>query len=631
MTDLKSKRHNCDIDYDNDAWLGKKEIPFSSKLLVAIGGITSFGGLFPLAVEKTAKIMGTGSGDMDFFIVFSFGYFALPLVLYLFWIWLTDRVAVPNKENCPEKKTALSRLFNGPITYRYNWFIIFHIIAISAYLAISIYCSEKEIWISDPLVLAPILLLAPIIAISTFKKRSFPHKKVTKNWSWILFVFGVVLAGFYLFQINMKNKDYIKTLDHKGEYAEITDVDNIKKNLSILEKRISNRVDRFFIKSAVQAQVSLHDIESLPSIIDISQFHIDPYLEMLQRIMLEDEGCCKKIELSKLYLVQDECVGIYAHKDHQVKMDNDSLIDHHLFLRSGFPLSSLIKESGTLLNMMVAIDDLITKMLDEDSHRIFPECLDQRDGFEPLATDEQIYASLNLHNSKMLKDWVEQFYLPYCQRKGQSDIEEIAENTAWIWRDMHVRGIAISLATLILLALFYKELKDLKSQKINDYRNQKGQELEGSKSADENIADLNKKADYLIYPLTMAITVVAMLLIPVTAKMEISGITPTRSFWKFNVPGLPISEPIERKDTRVEDPDKDLEDLKIEILEIKELKTSIDILNRNLVRLNSNSNAHRKFENLIEKNQQDIKLYQDSINILNNELKNIKNELPKSK
>ena len=200
----------------------------------------------------------------------------------------------------------------------------------------------------------------------------------------------------------------------------------------------------------------------------------------------------------------------------------------------------------------------------------------------------KLAATMNRYNSGRFKDWLETNYLPYAQRKAAQEIQTIGEETEWIWKEIKYMGIIISFATLLLLTLQYLELYDLKNYIINTQilpleNTISPEEKENAKS---RISDLNNKANYLLFPLTTTLTIVAVLLIPVTTKTELVNIEPTKSFRMLQVPSLKIPKAVESavniEGKEKEKADSDLKQLQEEIAklsqEINELSKSIENL-----------------------------------------------------
>jgi hypothetical protein len=194
---------------------------------------------------------------------------------------------------------------------------------------------------------------------------------------------------------------------------------------------------------------------------------------------------------------------------------------------------------------------------------------------------EKLAVTMNRRNSRVLKDWLEGMYLPYAQRKTGQEIQRIGEETEWIWKEIKYMGIILSITTLFLLSLQYLELNDLKNHIINKKILSGTSDKETQKT---KIAELNQKANFLLFPLTTTLTIVAVLLIPVTTKTELVNIEPTKSFRMLQVPSLnlpqAVSSAVNIKDK--EEGDNDIKQLRDEInklsQEINALKQSIDNL-----------------------------------------------------
>ncbi len=593
MAEDKPDKSALDVDYDQDSWLGQKEVSFSSKILAVAGGITSFGGLFPLLLDKMSAVSG-GAG-IWYFVIFTVLYFAAPLLLFVIWTWISDRVVWPNQSWSWKQGWNYKAWKNSPVTYRFQWLIFIQSIVIVLYLILSIdvYAGAEGIWL---LALSSMLLVTPMVALHAFSRRKYEGQKIT--FSKIIFVFMVLVigTGTYLFRSSSQHKHDA----NKADYEQLVQVDYITNSLDSLEKYISNKVDRFYLKSSIQAKVTLGDRDSIESRFDFSEFYIDEALEDFDRLMLGDATCClDSVFGGRTGNLEVDSVRL-SHAKHKIddgtadKFENHS----HLFLAASSHTEYFrVQDSiDSYMPEMRLINRLITDMIEQHNARVYPSCLMSSvlvngDSSQiELAYADTFAAQLNLRNSSKLKNWVDEFYLPYCKRKAMSDVDDIVAETSWIWRDMQLRGIAISIATLLLLALFYLEMIDLKLCKIRtEFPGKTTEESEEEKAARLGfIEELNNKASYLLFPLTMTISVIGLLLIPVTSQTEIASITPGKSFWMMNVPSLNMPDAVEEIVTDDIGDNSKLEEAQ---LEINELRLSLDSLNGTLSSLYLDTSA----------------------------------------
>ena len=226
---------------------------------------------------------------------------------------------------------------------------------------------------------------------------------------------------------------------------------------------------------------------------------------------------------------------------------------------------------------------------------------------------EKLAATINLRNSKVLKDWVEGMYLPYAQRKSAQEIQRIGDETEWIWKEIKYMGIILSLTTLFLLSLQYLELNDLKNHIISEKI--LSDENDDKETQKDKIAKLNQKASYLLFPLTTTLTIVAVLLIPVTTKTELVNIEPTKSFRMLQVPSLKLPEAVQSA-VSIKSEEKGDSEIKQLRDEINKLSYEIDTLSKAL------ENSKKIEDALIE-----IRVYFAAIKELNPNSREYKEQL----
>lgn len=578
-----------DIDFDGDSWLGQKEVSLSSKLLVSVGSITTLGGLFPSFLE-TLSTWNKGGNDQVLFLIFSICYLVMPLLVFLVWVWVTNRVVFPKTKKDEKGGTLnlfLKQFKSSPITYRYQWIVLLHALLVTFYLIVSLYLTKSSPQVC--LYSGLLLFVSPMLGLLYFTKRFYANRKITTPLLWLilLLVFGIVFI--YLYGVIPNHTEQERSHD----YNDLIKVNNIAKELDELEKEIDNHIERFYLKSAAQTRVTLDSIQALPNYINIDQFKIDGYLKVLGKIMLEEEIHTNERE----YLVSD--VLKLHHKKHSL---SEGGIHHELFslpftqehLNNQIrQIKDSLKGGEALFQMMRVVDDMIDSLMSKEHHRLYATCFSPIDSVDKniLLTKKQlpIYfqknnaerftlkrgelsALMNYWNSKSLKEWVENIYMPYCKKKAEKDIADIVKGTKWIWEDIQIRGNVISIVSLLLLLFFYLELIDLKQQKVEELKNKEEGDFQ------DQVKGLNEKSTYLLYPLSMALTIIAMLLIPLNTDMEFKGISPNQSFFKMNMPSLHLPEPVEQLvgGEREKDAKKDIS---VDV-EIKEMDRLTDILNQ---------------------------------------------------
>lgn len=543
-------------DLGRESWLGKKEQSFSTKLLVVVGGIGSFGGLFPIFLEKFTG--SSGDHIQAFFIAFSFVYFVCPLLLYVLWIRLTDRVGFPEPKTEEERssETWLERLIKGKmwISHRYYVLIWIHALFTTIFLFwTSCVSPDHSKWIY---LTGFLPFLAPIIAVATMTNK-WPKVKpgllrLSKIKALAGLAFAMTVTAIYLVGIHSEHPQDSKTFDS------LIAGDRIINELNRLEDNISNRVDRFAIKASVQKEVTLG---INPKGVDrtlLKAYSIDPYLATLGKILLKDEN-------SFIDPIIDKRISrsiAQCHHDHELeklekakKVTCDKCEDcsnctkelqkplHFFFIPSKYDTILNASENTNLLQEMKIIDRIINDMMDTKSHRIFPSCLANDDSLNSNEL-QSAAALINFENSRKLKGWVNDLYLPYCQRKAKSDIDEITAGIEWIHEDMYMRGVAISVATLCLLILCYSELWFLKRSEIAHreikFRNSNNDQQKESLS--NQISALNKNSAHLLFPLSMLITIVGTLSIRVGVDMDAPTIDASSNFRMSSVPTLKLPE-----------------------------------------------------------------------------------------
>lgn len=543
-------------DLGRESWLGKKEQSFSTKLLVIVGGIGSFGGLFPIFLEKFTG--SSGDHILFFFIAFSFVYFVCPLLLYLLWIRLTDRVGFRETREGEEPSTDswVERLVKGNlwITHRYYILIWIHAVLTTVFIFwTSNVAPEHSKWIY---LTGFLPFFAPLFAAATMTNK-WPKVKpgvlrLTKLKAFAGLLFAMAVTAIYLVGTHSEHPQDSRSFDS------LIEGDKIIKELSKLEDNISNRVDRFAIKASVQKEVTLG---INPKGVDrtlLRAYSIDPYLATLGKILLKDENsfedptiddrispdiskCDHNIAYNNLikakYKICDDS------DDSAKALESVRIPYHFLFQPSAYDTTLNNKEDKNLLQEMKIIDRIINDMMDTKSHRIFPSCLANDDS---LKSDElqSAAALINFENSRKLKGWVDDLYLPYCQRKAKSDIDEITAGIKWIHEDMYMRGVAISVATLCLLILCYSELWFLKRSEIahREIKFKNSNNDQQKESLSDQISALNKNSAHLLFPLSMLITIVGTLSIRVGVDMDAPTIDASSNFRMSSVPTLKLRE-----------------------------------------------------------------------------------------
>lgn len=522
-----------DRDLENDSWLGEKEKSFSSKLLFAIGGISSFGGLIPSFIEAASNTLPCISHQF-WFLVLSITYLVGPLGLYLVWAWSTDRVISSNSED--DQWWSIKKV---PITHRYFKLLICQTVLVSIYLigTISFLKPDQD----DFLIGSSIFLTLPgVLALYTFVQRDgykprFGRTKAIAAYTFIVTCIFCLMGIGLIDQDHKKltekdeQKEYVKRdesgneKDEKWAYAKLVQVDRISKELQELETNVTRQVELFALLSATDATSTLTAKVSRTQSSFAQHFGMDRHLTALGNMLIERPNRFDAIGQP----------GIWLHEPSGQTIQFSRPV---YFNPKNFELSEPSSPSKILRKMRL-IDAVITSMINHEMHRV------KWDHFGKTEIDSielvKMISYTNERNSRNLLNWVDRYYLPYAQKKAQEEIETIAENTSWIMRDMRFRGLMISMTNLLLLLLALLEIQNLKTFKIHE---QKLNSSLDKKTRTTNIENYNKKADHLVYPLTLIISVVAILIIPLTSKMEFTGINPSGSFWMKNLPSLHLPE-----------------------------------------------------------------------------------------
>ena len=295
MSEPKQNRNVFDNEYDNDTWT-EKEISLSSKVLVALGGITSLGGMIPLIIKNLSQSLFDFNVGPGFFVIFTIVYFGLPLVILIAWSQFTNRIVSPtgkdnNGENNGETKWRHFKRF--PVTYRYKKLIWIHVLLIAIYLIFAIYLPNAYLllWLS------PLLFISTAIAIWTFTKRSYSNKKI--NVSWVkLFASGIILVFLITIWI-IYARDIKKTLDLQGvetdleneDYEKIAYVEETSARLNHIEDDLVNEVDRFYILSGMNAwNILSQQMTVFEDSVDLSAFKIESSIATLNSFIIDDDA-----------------------------------------------------------------------------------------------------------------------------------------------------------------------------------------------------------------------------------------------------------------------------------------------------------------------------------------------------
>jgi hypothetical protein len=593
---MKSQKRTStvyDKDFDSDNWLGKSEKSFSTKLLIAAGGVTSFGGLFPLIL---GQFDGLFRDVYWLFLIFTVIYFALPLVLFLLWMWFSERVVKPEiqlNSNDSLRTSWRDRVNEYPVTYRYWWLIFIQIICVFTYLTISLepgfdyHAGYHALW-------ALLLLIAPILGILTYKQRNYPNRKFSK-WK--------VLAGLVI--VIILSVCYLKNDEHDSsskaqsdDYNKIGKVDKIISELGYQEKKTSKISELFYVKSVAQASLPPHIsspftiqfikkdtlfYSDTDSVLHVSNTYlIDSLLYGLSQILLMKEGAWVNSYFQANNLHSVLCKGSLHHilnpNDEQYILDQTT-IDYNAI---------------AINKLMEKIDNVMSYWVKYDVYRFFDDCFVNYEGID-LEKSTLIAVHLNKLNSQKIKSWIQGLYLPYCKRKVQEELEVIRFDTTWIWQNIRHTGIAISIGCLLILLMFYAELMDLKACKIWEMISESNNNNLEENDLTEDIENINKKAEHLVYPHTMVFTIIFVLLAAVLTQEEAIEINYSKSFKFNNLPSLSVPKTIKSYSSS-NDQNKNLEEV------IKELTVAIKSLDVKFeeigYKLDAGINIEDKYQNL---------------------------------
>jgi hypothetical protein len=667
MNEDKQSNTVYDKDYDKDTWLGKRETSFSTKLLIVAGGVTSFGSVFPLLLSKFDDFF---DNTQLFFLLFSIVYFVLPLALFLVWVWFTDRVVKPEKySNTTNEKWFIKfnkRIVRYPVTYRYWWIIFIQMICVLFYLSLIIY-SGLDYHDLGSSFFTILLLLGPVLlAASTFRERKYPNRKFGKGKVLVaasaLGVVVVFMAVFlcindegsvhesqkgvshydeiikWLNETEDDSKDSV-TIDNKimNDYDKIGEEEKIIKGLNRLEKKMSNLSERFNIKSRLKASFPQY----LTSNYSISLGHKDS-------ADIQRNG--SKIVVNPKFLVDSLIYGLSQllldnntdwikdyHTTNQKHRDSCKTKQHERIKKDEFEKykiwDTLVYDKPPIHRFMERVDTVITFWFDQEQHRYYDYCFINNDSSNLIESD-LIAVWLNKQNSEKLNNWIQNMYLPYCQRKAQEEIDEIRKETAWIWHNLRHIGILISLSCLLVLIIFYLELMDLKAFKAWGMTLESKEEDLDRDNLKREIENLNKKAEFLVYPHTLIMTIIAVLLLAVITQQEFKDINYSKSFKLVNMPSLSIPSSFNNNPQTHDHEKKELDQ------SIKALTIAIDTLTKQMRKsttkpstLNETNNGiiNHKLDSLGIAHKKSVvniaKLDSDVDTIKNKEIKTIKTKI----
>ncbi|MFT6845543.1 MAG: hypothetical protein ACJAUV_001740 [Flavobacteriales bacterium] len=602
-----------DKDFDGDSWLGKREKDFSTNLLLTAGGVTSFGGLFPL-------ILGHFDGLFNdvywLFLIFTIVYFALPLVLFLFWMKFSERIVEPDAHlNIHDGfiTTWRKRIQEFPVTYRYWWLILIQLIFVFIYITISLkpgfdyHSGHHAFW-------ALLLLVAPILGVLTYKKRIYPNRKFSNLKVLGGFMLVTILSACYL----MDDEDSANGLvQKKDDYNKIGEVDKIISQLGYQEKKSSKLSELFYIKSTVQASLPPHIsspyfiqftkkdtlyFDKIDSVIIVSNsFLVDSLLYGLSQILLMKEGTWVNsyFQTNKVHrLICSDSLHNINRTFNQQYILNQTSVDHN---------------SIAINELMTRIDNIISYWIRQNTHRFYDACFVNYEGID-LDKSKQIAVHVNKLNSQKIKTWIQVLYMPYCKRKVEEEIERIRTDTTWIWQNISHTGVAVSIACLLILLMFYAELMDLKAFKVwGMVSGSNKNRLEGD-NLTEDIENINKKAEHLVYPHTMIFTIIFVLLAAVLTQEEAAEINHSKSYKFNNLPSLSVPKVIQNYSSSDEQ-NKKLEEV------IKELTLAIRSLDFKSNEIDSGIK--------IEDTDQDLDALKREVKKLNSQVIQLKKIKPK--
>ncbi|MFT6844984.1 MAG: hypothetical protein ACJAUV_001174 [Flavobacteriales bacterium] len=319
MRDNKQLNSSIDKEFDNDSWLSKKEISMSTKLLVAAGGITSFGGLLPMIVENSSGLFESNS--VLFFMVFTITYFVMPLLLFVVWMFISDRVTNPDVKPKKGWRNMVSYFNQLPITYRYMCLVLLHVVCIILYLTLTVghVKSSHVSWINQITVL---LVIAPILGAFTFRKREYKGIKINKRGV-VALTSLIVLLVFTYIKINHQSHD---NQISANDYGNVIKVNDIFTALETTEHDLGSSIRRNKLTSDIWANLPENKINSGFNFIDSYSL---TYMKWLETTFLKENSMLLNNSIQFIQSNQDHLpawksyylTNLESHQDYNYKSD----------------------------------------------------------------------------------------------------------------------------------------------------------------------------------------------------------------------------------------------------------------------------------------------------------------------
>jgi len=594
---------------DQLTWVGQYEQgekTISQKLLIIVGGITSFGALLPIFTQNISKFYPT-ENQKYIFLFFITVYFLLPFLFLLVWLLSSRR---------------LNTLFERKVRHRHEmekwlnsvqW--IFSIALVAEFVIGAIVIFYFKNCLSDKQLDFILIVYGAFLFTLFIMCCAFIIKNQKSIWTHLGYsLMGIVLLGIlfwatyayiYQFRINIAHQGLengvIKmgsdstrpspyTFFSKGSssyevdpiyfqdsyaYDQLRQSQTWYDNLNRVEDRTRNIVDRFRLKSMVNHSMLLSSKESrqfIDTLVQVnSKLFINPSLQLLSAIILMNKSDAKDLDESISLPDSISLVKLCNYFSlHYAPEFNDKRFMNSAGLFKAF----LEKRKYDSLVFVTIIGDSIYTRLTKDSQLIdlndisthskisaSNKLLQGSDSLKAMVAD-----SINLHNSKYLSDWIDDF-LAYSERKTQDEIKLTSYKIAWIWQDAQLKGIIIFMSLLITLLLYYVMLGLIKTHiryhaAVNSNRIGRTYLLDVSVNSDPNglleenptryeqikageerlkkikdrMADQLAWANYYLFPVITFIAIIFALLIPLTKEIRIQEINFSTPSWMLNLP-----------------------------------------------------------------------------------------------
>jgi hypothetical protein len=541
---------------DNLTWMGQDEKSLPQKILIFIGGIASFGALFPVFVQNLSRFFS--AHPKNSFLWFCIVYFILPIAALLLWLVFSGRLKYIfyKNTNAQSQNNVVDR-------YDIRWLIavqkIFTVALLAEFvLGICFLCASQNPMKNcdvDVCILVSFVLVAALSAVVLYfiftQADTFlaPAKKIWYAVACILT--SALLCWLLSLFINrytskqtedLKNSNAADTTNPKTVdqyYSELLRIDTLQDNIKNIDEQTRNITERFRIKS-MMAWGDLKRSDPMQRAIQSEagqgKYHclsMAPYLIFLNELMLADSNELKA-----------NLDSFLTERHISDTLKADCLNDKHFFEADTFyaQYKLQIRGNNDPLAYLKIIDSVLYTSLSTDNQLI----KDTDTIFRPNKDKDgtALAAYFNLQNSTALYQWMENF-IAYSDRKTQESITGIKKDIAWIWRDAQIKGIIVFAVLLITLLLYYFSLYLL----MLYYRKQAQQNLEQYRKENTTPpdADLQKKwkdnlqanlqiAQHYIFPVTTFIAIIIALIIPLTKEIKAAEIDTSKPGWFTNLP-----------------------------------------------------------------------------------------------